>query len=236
MLKYDVILMDIDDTITDDFKSRKNGYIEVCNSLKMKYNQERFEAFIEYDNKFWKDLEKGKISMPCHVETFEQKIEWQRAQRFMANFGVDYETAKVLNLLYCEKLADDIVIIEGAAEFIKYLASKYRLVIATNGPAIAATAKLENVGVLEYFCDVVVAEEVKSHKPKREFFTSLMKKIGHYNTNRMAILGDSIHSDIYGGILMGMDTYWFNPNNMEAPKDLGYTYEYKSYKELYNIF
>jgi 2-haloacid dehalogenase len=51
----------------------------------------------------------------------------------------------------------------------------------------------------------------------------------------MLIIGDSLSSDIQGGINSGIDTCWYNPHGKTAPRDMNITYTVKNFNELLNI-
>ena len=49
------------------------------------------------------------------------------------------------------------------------------------------------------------------------------------------MVGDSLSSDIQGGINAGLDTCWYNPNHAENPGKVCPTYEIGSLEELYPL-
>ena len=49
------------------------------------------------------------------------------------------------------------------------------------------------------------------------------------------LVGDSLSSDIKGGINAGIDTCWYNPRGKERPSDTMITYEIKDLWELTDI-
>ena len=49
------------------------------------------------------------------------------------------------------------------------------------------------------------------------------------------MIGDSLTSDIQGGINAEIDTCWLNVNNKEKPKDMDITYVINNILELKNI-
>jgi putative hydrolase of the HAD superfamily len=49
------------------------------------------------------------------------------------------------------------------------------------------------------------------------------------------IVGDSLTSDIQGGINFGIDTCWFNPNKKENKTGIKPTYEISNLMELKEI-
>lgn len=236
-MSHKVVLMDLDGTIIYEEAAKRGGYKAVCNRLGVEFKEEEFKAFIEYENRYWFEFETGIMEVPKFLKTFKEKMEWARSKRFMDKFPIEtFEIGLEIEDFYSKKLADNAVLIEKADEFIKYLSKKYRLVIATNGPLIAVEDKLKNVGVFDYFSDIVVAEVIEAVKPKKEFFHKLMKQIDFYDRSQMAIIGDGLSSDILGGVAMNIDTYWFNHMGNVPPNDIPYTLEFKSYEELYGIF
>ena len=49
------------------------------------------------------------------------------------------------------------------------------------------------------------------------------------------IVGDSLTSDIQGGINFGIDTCWYNPNKIENKAEITPTYEIYNLNELKDI-
>ena len=49
------------------------------------------------------------------------------------------------------------------------------------------------------------------------------------------MVGDSLSSDIKGGINYNIDTCWYNPNRLENKTDLKPTYEVYDYSELRSL-
>ena len=45
-------------------------------------------------------------------------------------------------------------------------------------------------------------------------------------------MGDSLSSDILGGINAGVTTCWFNPDGMDAAEDIRPDYEFRTLAEL----
>ena len=49
------------------------------------------------------------------------------------------------------------------------------------------------------------------------------------------MVGDSLTSDIQGGINAGLDTCWYNPNHAENPGKVCPTYEISNLEALYQL-
>ena len=121
------------------------------------------------------------------------------------------------NDLYKELLKsltpDDIL--PGVSEVLKELRTRgYKLAIGSssrNTPAI-----LKYIG-LEGFFDAVFAE------------------IGEYAKDEVLIVGDSLTSDIQGGVNAGIKTCWFNPKSAENTSALKPDYEIRDIGEVLEI-
>ena len=55
------------------------------------------------------------------------------------------------------------------------------------------------------------------------------------NRDHVLVVGDSLSSDIQGGINAGLDTCWLNRNHIENPGQVCPTYEIDSLEQLYPI-
>ena len=79
-----------------------------------------------------------------------------------------------------------------------------------------------------------MSEKIGSQKPEKKFFDFVFENISEKDKSKVVIIGDSMSSDILGGINAGIDTCFFNPLGREEVYSP--TYAVKSFKELENIF
>lgn len=110
---------------------------------------------------------------------------------------------------------------KGAYETLNYLAKKYILVIATNGPSQAVETKLEKINCLQFFKYIFSADKTKNKvtKPSSIYFNELLEYINFSDREKILIVGDSLKTEIQGGMNSNIDTYWFNRNNEELPEE-----------------
>ena len=93
--------------------------------------------------------------------------------------------------------------------------------------------------IAKYFDDIVISEEVMVSKPDPKIFEhALLSNINHTDKSNVLIVGDSLTSDIQGGINFGIDTCWFNPNNIVNKTGIKSTYEISNLMDLlvFNYF
>ena len=86
-----------------------------------------------------------------------------------------------------------------------------------------------------------ISDDVGVPKPKKEFFEACFKEIfGTAQPNpkdlkHVLIIGDSLTSDIQGGINAGIDTCWYRNPGEENPQNIPVTYEITNLHQIFDI-
>ena len=231
MSKYKIIAFDLDDTLVDDNEARKYAISKVAESLGIDYTEKIGNDYILFDNQFWHKWENGEIIIPSDVEDWVTYIRSKRFQLFFPQKELDMNAAIQSYHLYSKSLEDCIVPIEGAKETLEILKKNYKLVIATNGIKRLATHKLNKLQAESYISDIVCSEEIGKNKPDALFFEELVKQC-QCTKEEILLVGDSLKSDILGGMNYGMDTCWFNRNYLPLPQEYTPTMEINNLLEL----
>ena len=222
---YKYLLWDIDGTVLDFVASEKYA----IQTLFSKYNlgectDEMLQTYSKINRKYWELLERKEMTKP--------EILVGRFQEFFQVIGIDTALAERFNKEYQVTLGDCIVFSEYAEELLQAQKTKYILLAVTNGTKIAQTKKLKNSGLDKIFHRIYISEDVGFEKPSMEYFQHVFDKEGIVNKKEVLIIGDSLTSDIQGGINAGIDTCWYNPNCTEKTVDLPVTYEIDSLDKL----
>ena len=76
-----------------------------------------------------------------------------------------------------------------------------------------------SANIAKYFQGIYLSEEVGHVKPERIFFDACFAEISDFDPSAAIIMGDSLTSDIQGGINAGIRTCWFNPAKKGLPND-----------------
>lgn len=219
MKKYKAILWDIDDTLLDFKKSEKIG-IETCFKKRGLYIDDVIaKRFSEINDSFWKRLEKGELS----------KIEVQRG-RFIQLFEELKLSDKIdmeeFRLEYEFLLGEIWFYKENSLELLKNLQKMgYEQYAITNGTKKVQDKKIKGTGFDKIFKEVFISDVIGTPKPHKDFFDYVLRAIPHICKEEMLIVGDSLTSDIKGGVQNGLDTCWYNPECKENTMDLEITYE-----------
>lgn len=72
-------------------------------------------------------------------------------------------------------------------------------------------------------------------KADPKIFEHALNNINHTDKSNVLIVGDSLTSDIQGGINFGIDTCWFNPNKIVNKTGIKPTYEISNLMDLKDI-
>ena len=221
MKKYETLIFDLDDTLIDNYISAKFAFEQTLKLLSIPYNDEIFERWLTFEKQYWSAFEKNELSFLDNITTIKDKIEFVRAKRFVLffkPFNLSLEDSFKINEYYCELLGYNIIQIEGAADTLKDLSKNHEIVVATNGPKNAATNKVKKAKLDSYISEIVSSEETGSSKPNKEFYDYLYKKIQNKNKETMIMIGDSLSTDVLGGMNNGIDSCWFNPKKTPLPE------------------
>lgn len=235
MVKYNTLIFDLDDTLIDNNESVKFAFKVISKELGVTYTDSLFKNWKAFDIEYWHGWESDKIPIPKSIINLEDKITYLRANRFKLFFkDLDLSLKKCIDIneLYCEMLGENIVEIDGASTLLSELKNNYKVYIGTNGPKNAALKKLEKAKLDSFILDVVSSEEVGFSKPKEEFFNFLIDKMETKSKSEMLLVGDSLSTDVLGGMNNNIDTCWFNYKNETLPQEFKPTYTINKLLEL----
>lgn len=226
-MKYEIIIFDADETLFDFRRSERDALEKTMVEFDIAYDENHhLKIYQGINNAIWKEFEEGRISQ-AHL-----KVERFKRLSKHLNTGFDeHEFAKC----YMKHLGNASFLFDESAELVESLHKNFRLTIITNGLAEVQSNRIKRSGIAEYFEDIVISEEVKISKPDKRIFEHAMNNIKHTDKRKVLIVGDSLTSDIQGGINFGIDTCWYNPSKSENKTGIKPTYEISNLAELKEI-
>ncbi len=225
-MKYDIILFDADGTLMDFHKGEFEAVRETMEFMGIEPNDTLVREYSKINDSLWKMLERKEITKP--------RLLVRRFEIFCERFSFSVDTEKMANV-YKQKLAQKGYLFDGAEELCKKLSERFPLYIVTNGVEVIQKGRFSRVPLLKYIKEVFVSDSVGFEKPDVRYFEYVASKIPDFNKSRTLIVGDSLTSDILGGINFGIDTCWFEPTGKTIPSDMDITYVARSYDEIYDI-
>lgn len=203
----DTLFFDLDNTLLDFNQAERIAVGKTLKHFHIEPKEAVLKRYSELNQAQWKLLEQGKIS--------REQVKLHRFQLLFAELGTD-APAEEAALMYETLLAYGHYFIDGAEELLETLYGKYRMYLVTNGTLSVQKGRLKSAGISRYFEDIFISEELGYNKPSIEYFNCCFSKIPDFHKESAVIIGDSLTSDIQGGINAGIRTIWFNPNHEKS--------------------
>lgn len=226
MMKYEIILFDVDDTLFDFAKTEREALQKTFQLFGVGTDwTDYLPPYKEISAGLWRDLEQGGISIA------ELGVERFRRLFLAHDLEIDPD---LFNRLYLGNLGKEVHLTEGAVELCNSL-SAYRLAIITNGFTEVQKSRIAGSPLCDSFELLVTSEEAGFQKPAPGIFDYLFAKLQIADKEKVLIVGDSLTSDIQGGVNYGIDTCWFNPQRKENTLGIRPTYEIHTLKELTHV-
>lgn len=223
---YQYLLFDADDTLLDFKGSEQVALQQLFDKLHIELTPQLKEHYHTINHSLWAAFERGEITRDEILATrFRRLFEEENIK--VERLGLEAEYQELLGLSH--------LTIPGVADLLDCLKEHYELYIVTNGVATTQYNRLNASGLYPYFKQVFISEETGYQKPQIEFFDYVSSHITGFQPSKALIIGDSLASDIQGGINAGIDTCWYNPRLLSNTKGLPITYTVSSYEELKQI-
>lgn len=228
MSKIKVVLWDIDGTLLN-FKAAEKVAIRTCFAEFSlgECTDEMLEVYSGINRIYWQRLERGEMTKPQILEG--------RFRDFFRHYGLNTDCVAAFNSRYQIALGDTVCYNPGGMETVRALKGKVRQYAVTNGTKVAQVRKLANSGLDKLLEGAFISDELGVEKPNKEFFDLVWESIGTYAGDEVLIVGDSLTSDILGGINAGITTCWFDPDGTEDPGDLKIDHRIRDLSEVLNI-
>lgn len=222
-MKYEVILFDVDDTLFDFGMTEKEALQKTFQAYGISTPlADYLPTYKEISSVLWRELEQGITTLP--------ELGEQRFKRLFQALGLTIDGA-AFNRDYLVNLGKEVHLTKGAVELCSHL-SDYRLVIITNGFDAVQKSRIGGSPLCNSFECLVTSEEAGFQKPDKGIFDYVFSQLGMTDKSKVLIVGDSLTSDIQGGINYGIDTCWFNPHRKQNRLGIKPTYEIHDLMEL----
>ena len=210
-MKISAVLWDIDGTILN-FSAAERQAVRTCFALFSlgPCSDEMLADYARINIRHWQLLEQGKRT--------KGEILVDRFRELFEKYGVDCRDVAAFNEEYQVRLGDTIVFEPGAKETVLALRGRVPQYAVTNGTKTAQQRKLARSGLDALLDEVFISEDVGAEKPSRRFFDAVFARLGDIPRSETVIVGDSLTSDVPGGINAGIRTVWYDPKGLPLPE------------------
>jgi len=224
--KYQWLLFDADDTLFDYGRAEAGALQRTFDDLGLAFQPDYLPVYSQINRGVWRAFEQGQITA--------EALRTKRFELLFEALGLSAD-AQVFSQRYLPNLAFGSELIEGALEVVRALHGKYQLAVITNGLKDVQRPRLACSAIQPYIAHLIISEEVGAAKPAPAIFDAAFERMGHPRKDEVLLIGDSLSSDMRGGIAYGLDTCWFNPSGQPRDRALPVTFEIRRLAELLEI-
>lgn len=225
-MAYSFALFDADNTLLDFSYAEKTAIRACLRARGLADDEATLSLYSTINDRHWKALERG--------ETTRDRL---KVERFADLFSVlQYNgDAAFMAQDYISALSEQGKLLDGALELVQSIHERCELYIITNGITTVQKSRFALCGLAPYFKHCFISEEMGCAKPEKVFFDQVAEAIDGFDPSMALVIGDSLSSDIRGGIGAGLDTCWYNPKGAKAPADMSITYQVSNLSEISQI-
>ena len=217
------LFLDLDDTILDFHKAERLAISRTFRSFGLEPTDQVLERYHVINRQHWERLERGELT--------RDQVLTGRFQMLFEELGIPAQPQAVAKG-YEHNLGLGHYFLPGAKEALDALRGKYRLFLASNGTASVQHSRLTSAGLYPYFEKVFVSQALGANKPSRAFFDACAAQIPGFDPRKALMVGDSLTSDILGGINAGMKTCWVCPPEAQGRPDIVPDYRIEALSQL----
>ena len=222
------ILWDVDGTLLDFSAAEKAAIRKLFGEFGLgECTDEMVARYSAINDAYWKRLERSEIT--------KAEVLVGRYRDFFSEIGVDPSLAETFNARYQIALGDTVAYRDDSLEIVKALHGRVKQYVVSNGTVIAQTKKLERSHLGEWMDGIFLSEQLGAEKPSPRFFEQVFAALPDIPKEDMLIVGDSLTSDMQGGLNAGVPTCWYNPQSLPRPADMAIAFEIQNLQQIYEL-
>ena len=226
MKKYELFLFDADGTLYDFYKAAEAALETMFRRHGFYYDETVWPIYNEINERLWDSYDKGEIE--------KDNLKTLRFERLFNKLNISCDEEN-FNEEFLKEIGRGAFLIDGAYEICEKIhRSGKRIYIVTNGFLAVQESRFTHSPISEFISGFFVSEIVGHKKPDPEYFEYVFSNIPNADKSRTIIIGDSLTSDISGGINAGIDTCWFNAAGVYNTTNITPTYEIKKLLDIIN--
>lgn len=233
-MKYSYILLDIDGTLIDFYKSYHAAGENVLKYANCTPTVSNMEVYLQCNDNAWAALDVDNVDNP-YIRTHYHEL----YKRYIVNAAE--ESRKLLNLSKStEELSEAYIYQWGkcaipspnAIKTCQILSNTHTLVTASNGLTDLQISKMNSF--TPYISRHFISEDINHIKPEKEFFEYIINRL-HCSPAECIMVGDSLKNDIEGAFKCGISTCFYNPSGQSINTGIKPDYEINNFSQLLQI-
>ncbi len=221
-MTYQWLLFDADGTLFDYDRAEKNALQNTFGQLGYPFEEQYLTVYRQVNHAVWQEFEQGQID--------QRTLRTRRFELLFQTLAIQADPRR-FSPVYLANLALGTCLIDGAEAVVKQLAGQFKLAIITNGLTEVQRPRFQRSAIIDHIKEIIISEEVGAAKPDPQIFEIAFARMNYPAKSQALIIGDSLSSDIQGGVNYGIDTCWFNPTGQNN-NHISSTYEIQALTEL----
>lgn len=225
------ILWDVDGTLLDFYYSQKLALDKCFRTAGLTITEEIHKRYTEINKSYWKRLELGEIT--------KKQLLTGRFQTLFEECGIEGVDLPAFLKEYQEELGNVFCYMDDSLTICKSLKDRVKQYVITNGVTSTQKNKLKLSGLADCMDGLFISEEIGTAKPGKAFFDAVLAAVDETDKSKILVVGDSLSSDIKGGVLAGLKTCWYRPegavNHTELLSDYRPDYQIKDLHQVFDV-
>lgn len=221
------ILWDVDGTLLDFEYSQRHALDKCFQTAGLTMTEEILTKYSEINDSYWKRLELGEIT--------KKQLLTGRFQTLFEVCGIEGVDLQAFLKEYQEGLGNVFGYIDDSLTICKSLRGKVKQYVITNGVTSTQQNKLKLSGLADCMEELFISEEIGTPKPGKAFFDFCLSRIDEKDKSKILVVGDSLSSDIKGGVLAGLKTCWYRPQGMVNSTEYRADYEISDLHQIVDV-
>jgi len=204
--RYQWLIFDADGTLFDFHLGETMALQLTTQEHGIEYSSHLHHMYNTISAELWGQFERAEVTL--------KDLRVTRFERLFSELGID-AGPESFNTDFMKNLGQQTQLLPGAEATVRNLSSRFQLLLATNGIAAVQRPRFANSSIRKFFEDVVISDEIGVAKPQIGFMAEAFIRMGEPQKSEVLMIGDSLSSDIAGGVNFGIDTCWFNPKGLD---------------------
>lgn len=230
MGRFEAILWDLDGTLLDFLYAQRQALTMCLESIGHEVTEELIHRYSEINDRYWKRFELGEVT--------KEQLLIGRFVSFFDEYQIRDADVHIFQKMYQENLGKVFRYLDDSLEICADLRGRIKQYIITNGTSSVQESKLRLSGFSELMDGIFISEQIGVPKPQKGFFdfclSAMTRDGGEMDKSRILIVGDSLTSDIKGGVLSGIPTCWYRPDDIFESDETARE-NYEKYRPNYEI-
>jgi YjjG family noncanonical pyrimidine nucleotidase len=222
-MRYSTFLLDLDHTLFDSDTSEAAAFAQTMAVAGVDEPADYADAYRSINLELWAAVERG--------EMIPQQVRTRRFERLVEEHDIDADPLQLADE-FVSGLGCNGELYEGARAVLEELSDTVSLALVTNGLSEVQRARIERLGINDFFDAVVISAEVGAAKPGTEIFDIVFDALDNPPKDASVMVGDNLSSDMQGGANYGIATCWYNPGGKSDKQGGQVVHEISGLEEL----